>query len=403
MLKRILIPAVALGAATFLCAACASTWAPNSITLSEQTQWRDQANAPLVRHVETITGFKRTKTTMSSILRYIVFGRSSADTMFGSPVAVAVGSDGRMAVADMGRACVHLYVPGEQRYRTITEAGKEMLRTPIGVAFDEELRLYVSDSTAGAVQVYDAAGEFLFSLRTAGDAAFRRPTGLAYSSASKLVYVIDTLAGRIYAFEPGGAYRFSIGGPGEQSGQFNFPTHVTAGPDGNLYVVDAMNFRIQILDASGRFLSSFGRHGNGSGDLAMPKGIAVDAAGVIYIVDTLFDTVQFFNLRERSSLPRFTTFSSSSLRLCLIFPLALEVITNDSQSLVGFWFLEMMISTWSPFLSLSFMEASLLLMRPPTHDTPSLECTSKAKSSIDDPAGIFFRSPLGVNTNISFW
>ncbi len=275
-------------------AGCATTWAPNSLSTSHP-QWSGPSQALLVRHTETITGFKRTGTSFSSVMRYIVFGGSTSETQFVQPVAVAVGSDGRIAVADIGRACVHLYIPSEKAYLMVASAKGAALRTPVGVAFDDDLQLYVSDSTTGAVHVFDRSGAFLRSLRSAGPQPLVRPTGLAWSPTTKLLYVTDTVAGRLYGLTPAGELRLAAGGVGEETGRFNFPTHVAVAPNGDLFVVDAMNFRVQILDPLGSFRSSFGHHGNGSGDLAMPKGIAVDRSGVVYLADTLFDTVQFFD------------------------------------------------------------------------------------------------------------
>jgi DNA-binding beta-propeller fold protein YncE len=250
----------------------------------------------MATYLGSIRAFKETGVTISGVLRSIAFGSSKSDNTIKRPVAVAVGRDERVAIADIGCACVHLYIPSEQKYRKIYGAYKEDLLTPVSVAFDDESRLYVSDSTAHAIYLFDREGAPLSSIRTAGRDALQRPTGLTYMSGSKILYAVDTLAKKVYAFNPSGALLFSFGGPGEQQGQLNFPTHIVSSPEGGLYVTDAMNFRIQRFDAAGRFLSSFGHHGNGSGDLALPKGIAVDQAGIIYVVDNLFGNIQLFDL-----------------------------------------------------------------------------------------------------------
>ena len=70
----------------------------------------------------------------------------------------------------------------------------------MGVIFDDELRLYVSDS-AGRVFAFGPDGGFLFTLDKAGADALQRPTGLAYSPRTKLLYVVDTLANKVHAFD----------------------------------------------------------------------------------------------------------------------------------------------------------------------------------------------------------
>jgi DNA-binding beta-propeller fold protein YncE len=296
MLKKLTHMFMGLCALAVLCAGCASKWSLTVESPGEPVQWRDGENVARATYLGSIREFKETGVTISGVLRSVVFGSRKSDNTIKRPVAVAIGRDDRVAIADLGCACVHLYVPSEQKYLKIYGARKEELLTPVSVAFDDESRLYVSDSTAHTIYVFDREGAPLSSIRTAGKDALQRPTGLTYASGEKILYAVDTLAKKVYAFNASGALLFSFGGPGDQEGLFNFPTHIVTSPDGRVYVTDAMNFRVQRFDAAGKFLSSFGHHGNGSGDLALPKGIAVDQAGVIYVVDNLFGNIQLFDL-----------------------------------------------------------------------------------------------------------
>ena len=278
-----------------LFAGCASQWTLRTENTDKVLQWPYQPDLPKVTYVMSITGFKPTGGS-GSLLKTVVYGSDGAeDDVLNRPVAVSIGRDGRIAVADLGRKCVHLYVPGEGRYIRLYGDGKESLASPVGVAFDGELRLYVSDSVAGKVFVFGSDGRFLLAIQETGTGRLKRPTGIAYDSRDKLVYVADTLENRIYAFNDQGKAVFSFGERGDKDGQFNYPTHIFFSRSGDLYVTDTMNFRVEIFSAKGDFLGSFGRHGDGSGDLAMPKGIAADSDGVIYVADNLFDTVQLFD------------------------------------------------------------------------------------------------------------
>ncbi len=296
MLKYFTVLFTALCTVVILSTGCASKWSPFVETPPVTPQWLDDSKTARVRHVASLRGFKETGTSIPNALKYIAFGKTDRDNMIVRPVAAAIGRDDRIAIADTGCQCVHLYVPLEQKYRKIYGSSEEPLQSPVSVVFDDESRLYVSDSINGAIYVFNPAGEHLFSIRNAGYTDLQRPTGLSYSSEKKVLYAVDTLANKVFAYASTGSLLFSFGAPGDKPGQFNFPTHITAAPDGRLYVTDAMNFRVQVFDASGAFLTSFGHHGNGSGDFSMPKGIAVDRTGVIYVVDTLFDNVQLFNL-----------------------------------------------------------------------------------------------------------
>lgn len=276
-----------------LCDACAAKYSMSTVQSPVALQWPYAPEKAKVTYVQALHGFAHGGGA-GSAFRAIAGNSEKDNDTFLLPVAVAVGVDGRIAVADMGRRCVHLYVRAENRYLRLYGSGKEKIASPVSVVFDDELRLYLSDST-GKVFVFSRDGGLLFTLKQAGSDVLKRPTGLAYDSQKKLVYVVDTLANRVDAFNTKGEFVFSFGKSGEENGQFNYPTHIFWSRAGVLYVTDSMNFRIQMFDESGGFLGSFGHHGDGSGDLAMPKGVAVDKDGVIYVVDSLFDNVQLFD------------------------------------------------------------------------------------------------------------
>ncbi len=281
--------------AVFLALGCGPKWTLRTERSDVALVWPFPPNKPKVTYVMDITGFKP-RSDSESLLDTIVYGRSGGDDYsLGLPVAFASGKDGRLAVADIGRRCVHLYVPGEQKYMRLSDGGGEALVSPVGAAFDDELRLYVSDSVAGKIFIFGADGKFLSTIDKTGAGLLIRPTGLAYNLQKKLLYVVDTTAHKLYAFNTKGEVLFSIGGRGEEEGKFNFPTHVFWSPAGILYVADTMNFRVEMFDDMGHFLGSFGRHGDGTGSIAMPKGVAADKDGVIYVVDSFFDNVQLFD------------------------------------------------------------------------------------------------------------
>lgn len=276
----------------WLCSGCASHYALHSDKPKATLQWPFLPQQPKVVYVQSLSGFSQS----GSVLKTLVYGGGDGKNVnsFILPVAVAIGRDGRMAVADMGRACVHLFYPGKNKYRRLYGGPADRLASPVSIVFDDQMRLYVSDSR-GKVLVFDNAGEFVHAISQAGSEPLRRPTGLAFSSERRLLYVVDTLANKIHAFDLQGGLAFSFGQRGEGNGEFNFPTHIFLSRAGVLYVTDSLNFRISTFDENGKFLGSFGHHGDGSGDLAMPKGVAVDSDNAVYVVDGIFDNVQLFS------------------------------------------------------------------------------------------------------------
>ncbi|HSP06959.1 MAG TPA: hypothetical protein VLR94_07260 [Acidobacteriota bacterium] len=272
-------------------AGCAPRYAVRTTAPEIHLQWPFQPQSAKVTYVSTLSGFSES----TSLLKSIVYGGGGKEAnSFILPVAVSIGNDGRMAVADMGRRCVHLYFPVRKHYLRLHGGPNESIASPVSVVFDDRLQMYVSDS-AGKILVFGADGGFRFSISQAGGERLKRPTGLAFSNPKQLLFAVDTLANKVYAFHPDGELAFAFGERGEEKGQFNFPTHIFRSPAGALYVTDSLNFRIEMFDESGAFLGSFGHHGDGSGDLAMPKGVAVDRDGAVYVVDGIFDNVQLFS------------------------------------------------------------------------------------------------------------
>jgi len=274
---------------------CASSWTLRTEQPEIALQWPYQPAKAKITYAMSIKGFSASNGSRS-IVRTIVYGQGGDEKdSFGLPVAVATGRDSRMAVADMGLKCVHFYVPAEHRYVRLTEAGEAKITSPVSVIFDDELNLYVSDSVAARIFVFDPEGKYVRSIDQAGSDKLKRPTGIAYNHVRKLLYVADTLANAVYAFNSKGQLEFSFGSRGDKQGQFNFPTHIFWSLKRILYITDSMNFRIETFDDDGKFLRSFGHHGDGFGDLARPKGIAADKDGVVYVADSLFDIVQLFS------------------------------------------------------------------------------------------------------------
>jgi len=305
-----------LGALLALLAGCGSaSFAPRVEPSQVTLQWPFPPNPAKVTFLRSLTGFTP-RASAGRSLRALVVGKESADLhAFVLPVAVAVAPDGRIAVADMGRRCVHLYLPeggkagGESgrssgkrpdasgRYVQLTGSAAEPIVSPIGLAFDDRSQLYLTDSS-GKVFGFGAEGELLWVSRTSGETPWLRPTGLAFSPEKHLLYVVDTLAHRVVGLRTDGTAELTFGGRGEGVESFNFPTHIfrASSPEGGvLYVTDTLNFRISAFDESGKPLGVFGRHGDGSGDLAMPKGLAADRDGVLYVADGIFDNVQLFD------------------------------------------------------------------------------------------------------------
>ncbi len=207
------------------------------------------------------------------------------------PTGVAVRGE-VLYVADPGAQALWILSGGAGRFKEIRGFRGQRLASPVAVAIGREGNIYVADSYLRKLLIFDPDGNPTGSVESS---SFLRPAGVAYDEAADRLYVADSAAHRIWILSGQGKLQSSIGGHGSQEGEFNYPTHVALDRVGTLYVTDSLGFRIQMFSRDGRFVGSFGRHGDASGDFAAPKGVGVDSEGHVYVVDALFDAVQIFD------------------------------------------------------------------------------------------------------------
>lgn len=217
-------------------------------------------------------------------------GRHQAGLM--RPYGVATDFSDRLFIADTGASSVHLLDMQDSSYQAIEGTAQLPLESPIGLAYAGNDELFITDSAQGVVLRYDLKQKTLSKLTRY---PLKRPTGIAYSWCTKLLFVSDTAAHQVVAFDRNGVEQFRLGKRGTAEGEFNYPTDIWVDKNGQLYVTDALNARIQIFSVEGGFIRSFGQPGDSPGSFAKPKGVTVDAAGHIYVCDALFDAVQIFD------------------------------------------------------------------------------------------------------------
>jgi len=207
------------------------------------------------------------------------------------PYGVCTDDENLLFIADTGSSIIHIFDMLMSSYQVIEGTPDVPLVSPIGLAHAAG-RLYITDSAQGKILQYDLGVGQLSTLVSQG---IGRPTGIAFSRFATLLYVSDTEAHQVVAYNLAGIEQFRFGSRGTTDGQFNFPTDLWADATGKIYVTDALNARIQIFSATGEFLSQFGQPGDTPGSFSKPKGVVVDQHGHIYVCDALFDSVQIFD------------------------------------------------------------------------------------------------------------
>lgn len=207
------------------------------------------------------------------------------------PVSGLTRPDGAVLVVDAGLKGVAIFDMAAKQFRIWDEPVKgESFASPIGIAPDGNSGWLVTDSELRRIfrLTADGAPGGLFS-----ETRMSRPTGIARDPSTGRVFVADSALHEIRVFNEQGEPIQAIGGPGEQDGRFNAPTHLFWS-DGELYVSDTLNFRIQVFDRDGTYKRSFGQVGLRIGDLFRPKGVAVGGEGRVYVVESYYDHLLVF-------------------------------------------------------------------------------------------------------------
>lgn len=221
-------------------------------------------------------------------------GSKNSVATFIKPYGVGL-QNGKLYVVDTGSDAVMIV---DEKNLKLDYIGKDpvgMLSAPVSIAFDAEGSFYVSDFRRKTVQGYKESGEYFFAI--GGRLEFVHPAGIAIDKKQNRLYVVDTKAHHIKAFDLATKeLLYTIGKRGKGEGEFNFPTNVAVDQkNGNIVVTDTQNFRVQVFDRDGKFIRMFGKVGNQPGMFARPKGVAIDSEGHIYVGDSAFSNIQIFD------------------------------------------------------------------------------------------------------------
>jgi DNA-binding beta-propeller fold protein YncE len=210
------------------------------------------------------------------------------------PYAVAIDSKRRVYVTDSGNSALVRFDRENRVMDVFGTTGPHTLKLPLGLHIGPDGTIFVADAEARRVVGYNDEGETVAAF--GGHDALINPADSVLSPDGKRLYVADSKAHQIVVFDRESADEVDrFGERGVEAGEFNFPTSLAIGPEGQLFVVDQLNCRIQVFEPDGEYLDEFGERGTTTGSFARPKDIAVDEVGFIYVTDALFNNVQLFD------------------------------------------------------------------------------------------------------------
>lgn len=256
--------------------------------------WPPPPDEARIRLAAVLSG--RADVEADSRLKRVLLGASpqSPYDQLRKPFAVALDSQDRVLVTDSGSGALIRFDRTGRRMDVLGTQGAVRLKIPLGIGLGPDDTAYVADVGLQKVVAIDPEGKIRAVYGKAGELV--NPTDAALTPDGSRLYVADSKAHKIVIFDAATARLLSsFGKRGEGAGEFNFPTSLAFGPEGDLFVVDQLNSRVQVLTVEGEQLDELGSLGVGFGNFVRPKDVAVDEVGLIYVTDNAFNNFQLFD------------------------------------------------------------------------------------------------------------
>jgi hypothetical protein len=139
-------------------------------------------------------------------------------------------------------------------------------------------------------------------IRSWGDEHIGMPHGIRIDRLDN-VWVTDTEHHMVFKYSSQGELLLAIGqkgSPGTGQDQFDRPTDIAFGLDGETFVADGYgNSRVVKLNERGQFIDSWGTSGTNPGEFDLPHSIVVDSKNRVIVGDRENDRIQLFDLNGK--------------------------------------------------------------------------------------------------------
>ena len=161
---------------------------------------------------------------------------------------------------------------------------------PYGIAVSSHGRIYVSDTAARRVFAFDPDAKTVTFVGENGAGKLTKPIGVAVDDEGK-VFVADATLNRVFAYGPDGSV--VIG----HDGELRSPSGLAVDRANKLlYVADAAKHQVFCYSTvDGELVRTMGRRGGEPGEFNFPTNLFVDGNGRLYVADTMNFRVQVFD------------------------------------------------------------------------------------------------------------
>ncbi len=252
--------------------------------------WPLAPDEPRIQFLGSFNSSEDVSPTKASNLERVVFGQEAVKPAFvNKPYGIA-SRDGKIYICDIRAKALVVMDLAKKQTRLVGVSGASRLERPVAVAIGDDGQLYVADGIHAAILVYDKNERFSRSMSVPK----LKPSSVAI--AGNRLYVADIASQQVLILDSAtGKQIGAIGSVGDEDGQFRLPVGVSVDKTGNVYVADMMRCKVQKFTPDGKYLAAVGEQGDHAGGFARPKHLAVDEDGIIYVVDAAFQNVQMFN------------------------------------------------------------------------------------------------------------
>ena len=167
-----------------------------------------------------------------------------------------------------------------------------------GLDVDSKGRVYAAGGDENPILVFAPDGKLL---QAWGKGTIKGKHGVRIFK--DRVYVADLAQHQMYEFTLDGKLLRSFGTrgkPGLGKNEFNEPTDIAFGPDGDMFITDGYgNSRVVRLKPDGSFRLAWGSKGDGPGQFDKSHNIVIDDTGKVYVADRGNNRIQIFTTEGR--------------------------------------------------------------------------------------------------------